>query len=256
MQSLLIGKPRKHDKSTYSSNIYWESKNKFLTFDLKNVRLCSLKRSDDDVYLFIKSKQHNNVFADLNATVIDIVKANCAKWFSQALSPDLIEDYYSNTLVYDKKLGNLIRIKCMSVNVDDITDTPLSCDIKVTLKTLRFFKQKFVLEWDLDELEMLEGPSKGLQGTLVGIDDSDGEEDDGDEEEEIPMPDDEDIGDIRRHMVERCVGRLEEVTELLERLNKEHKDLTEAMNRVKSEEDYNEFIKACHEAEELFLNHA
>jgi hypothetical protein len=241
MQSLLIGKPRKHDKSTYSSNVYWETKNKFLTFEISNAVMCGFKRSGEDVYLFIKSKPHNNAFADLNSTVIDIVKANCEKWFSQALSPDLIEDYYSDTLVYDKRFGNLIRLKCLSANADDLIDGQVKCNVKVTLKSLRFFKQKFVLEWDLDEIEIQE------QEVIANV------EYDDSEDEEIPMPDDEDMVEIRKDVKARCVTRIKDLEVHLSSLLKQKEELELLVESLDTVRDYDEFLRTCERVDEVLM---
>ena len=241
MQSLLIGKPRKHDSNTYTANVYWENKYNFFKLDLKNVLVATCKTSGDDVYVCMKSKAHNNTFADLNATVIDIVKDNCAKWFNNNMSADLIEDYYSNTLVYDKKHGNLIRVKCLSVDAEEIPQGKV-CNISLTLKSLRFYKQKFVLEWDMDDIEMVKGD------VIVPDDDDDVDLSD----DEIPMPHDEDLEDIRCEYVDKATCLSAELASKLDALLVQKNRLDELVDKIRVEKQYNAFLGLCEELENFF----
>lgn len=121
---------------------------------LSNAQLVHVKETNDDAqFAFMKNKPMYDYFYDLNARIVDIVKQNCGNWFNTNMNPDLIEDYYTNTLVYDKTHGDLIKLKIVGERMlpSDLVGTALN--LTLSAKHLRFYKQKFVLELEIDTYE-------------------------------------------------------------------------------------------------------
>ena len=145
-ENLFINKPKKSDKGTYICPIRGDG-DAIFKFDLENskiIRLKYLTLTDDEFYVYIQNKSCFDFMYDLNQKIIEIVKSNCGDWFKNNMNVDLIDEYYTNTLVYDKKYGDLIKLKCVGgVSFFEVEKT---YDLSVSLQHLRFYKQKFTLE--------------------------------------------------------------------------------------------------------------
>jgi hypothetical protein len=149
LSKLVINKPKKSN-GTYVCYIDQPFK-----LVLNNAQLIYLKtNTDDSQFIFLKNKQLYDYLCDLNDSIITIVKQNCGNWFNTNMSPDVIDDYYTNTLVYDKTHGDLIKLKI--TGEDKISKDLLNQKLNITLtaNNLRFYKQKFVLETLLDSHEI------------------------------------------------------------------------------------------------------
>ena len=106
VSDLMIAKPKKSEGSFICA-----IKQPFI-IDLSASQLVHIKDTNDSAqFVFLKNKKLYNYMYDLNNKIIDIVKDNCTSWFNTNMNADLIDDYYTNTLVYDKTHGDLIKIK-------------------------------------------------------------------------------------------------------------------------------------------------
>jgi hypothetical protein len=123
------------------------------------------------------------------------VKENCGSWFKSSLSDELIEDYFTSNIIYDKEMGQVIRFKCLN----DISDLEQNVyvNVEMTLKKIRFFKQKFVIEWDIEEIEVMD------QCAIIDLNEIE-------ELEDIPVPLVEEIEALKTtyktHMEKKIIG--------------------------------------------------
>ena len=148
--NMIINKPKKSDQNSYTCVISTKQKKTFSIL-LNKCNLVSLK----DQYLYLKTSNSDlDTFFDINATIIDIVKENCGEWFNNNMNMDLVEEYFINTLVYDKNQGDLIKIKLIS-DCKEVLDVNINYSLKLSLKHLRFYKQKFVIEFNIKDVEVL-----------------------------------------------------------------------------------------------------
>lgn len=200
MDTIVISKPRKNDNSTYVANVYMNAQKEKVVIDLSCAVPLYTKDMSEGTYIFIKCMVSNNIFYDLNEAVIENVKVNCGRWFSHSIEPFLIEEYYSNTLVYDKKHGIIIRLKCATPDAAEriMQYEKKLCDISLHLTSLRFFKQKFILEWYVNDIGLTK--TKHIDGNDIEDDNYVENED----ELELPMPSDEEITQIRNEYIGLC----------------------------------------------------
>lgn len=190
-----IERPKKDARGTFEGLI-WKSHNKKEHYQLviENARIVCVKCHGGEWYLYIQHTGITKDVCDLNTQVIHQVKENCASWFKNTLSDELIEDYFSHNIMFDKEMGQVIRFKCLN----DLSDVEPSVPVNliITMKKIRFFKQKFVLEWDIDEIEVLDPCSIVDLDAVAPSDD-----------EDIPMPTLEDVDAMKRTSVHALQDR-------------------------------------------------
>ena len=144
VNTLHIERPKKSEANTFVCPI------KNFSIDLTGAQLVGTKAP----YVFLKHKAMHNYMYDLNNKIIQIVKENCGVWFNTNMNPELIEDYYTNTLIYDKNHGDLIKLKLVKDLPAEVLNQTLS--LQLTATNLRFFKQKFVLECDVTDFSVMQ----------------------------------------------------------------------------------------------------
>lgn len=220
VHDMIICKPRRSDNNTYVCPIWNEKIRKPFTIELNKSIIIEKKKQNGQYFLYIKNNSICDLFYDLNVKIIDIVKENCTEWFNNNMNVELIDDYYTNTLIYDKKHGDLIKLKC--VNEQDNTLESLKCNLVITLEQLRFYKQKFVLECNIDSFD-----------TICEFTD----ETDMIQEDEIPLPTDEEIEMIKSEYNEKLTKRIMELKTNLESTEIMLKTLNETKNVLKYCED-------------------
>jgi len=182
----MISKPKKSDGGTYTCQM------KDTMLKLPGSVVVGLKQlTPDEFVLYIKNKKMYNDIYDINQNIIDTVKNNCTTWFNSNMNTDLIEDYFSNTLIYDKKHGDVIKLKFVDSASEDVV-LDQKADIVIECKQLRFYKQKFVLECELKSFETHD----------FAIDSDDGI-DITDEEEDIPCPNEEELTAIKKDYLKK-----------------------------------------------------
>lgn len=184
----MISKPKKSDGGTYTCQM------KDTTLKLPGSVVVGLKQlTPDEFVLYIKNKKMYDEIYDINQNIIDTVKNNCTSWFNSNMNTDLIEDYYSNTLVYDKKHGDVIKLKFVDSESENIILNQ-KADIVIECKQLRFYKQKFVLECELKSFETHEFAMDSDDGENVAEDD-----------EDIPCPNEEELAAIKKEYLQKVV---------------------------------------------------
>ncbi len=146
---ILILKPRKID-NTYVCPIYYSVKKEHFQMKFTNVIVTSVKplKHRNEFILDFKNKNYYNFLFDLNAFIVNIVKEKSTIWFNNNMNVDLIDDYYTNPLLYDKNNGDIIRLKCIGEeNIQENIGKKI--DITIQFNQLKFYKQKFLLECEI-----------------------------------------------------------------------------------------------------------
>lgn len=199
-----IERPKKDARGTFEGLI-WKSQTKkeHYQLDIKNAKIVRVKCHGGEWYMYIQHAGITKQVCDLNTDVIQQVKEHCASWFKSALSDELIEDYFSHNIVFDKELGQVIRFKCLN-DLSDI-EAGVPANIVITMKKIRFFKQKFVLEWDVEEIEVLD------PCVIVDIENAAASDDD-----DIPMPTLEEIHNMKSNILAVLHGKKEELEQQLQ----------------------------------------
>lgn len=235
---LNITKPKKRENGTYAGNIFLDEKNRYVLHAPSSIIVAEKDISEAEKYIYIKNKKINNEVCDLNKAVIDIVKDNCENWFRNSINPDLVEEYYTNTIVYDKKYGDLIRLKVVEFEHEMPMHKPVN--LVLTLTNIRFYKQKFVIEWVLEEVK----PATLDVRNLFDVDESD-------EEEAVAEPLCEDIESIceeyMRILSDRKQVLHEQLNEVQTKLD-QLLGLEDLLSKVQSEET---FFQICEQLDKF-----
>lgn len=223
LSNLIINKPKKSN-GTYVC--YIDQPFKLI---LNNSQLVYIKdNNDDSQFIFVKNRQLYDYFCDLNDLIISIVKKNCGKWFNTNMNPDSIDDYFTNTIVYDKTHGDLIKLK---VTGEDKIDKDLlnqKLNITLTANNLRFYKQKFVLECLLDNHEI-----------TCDIIDFSSDEEVLSEEDDEPLPSASELSEMKVEVIDTCEKNIKELETKIKNLANE----LERYNVIKSEMEQTEDIQ-------------
>lgn len=228
LADLHITKPKKRENGTYAGNIFVSEKERYRLNAPNSVIVGEKGISEAEKYIYIKNRKINNAICDLNKAVIDVVKENCYSWFKNNINAELVDEYYTNTIVYDKKYGDLIRLKVIDLEHEVPLNQPVH--LQLDLVNIRFYKQKFVIEWVLQEVRT----STLDVRSLFDVEETDSEE-------EIALPLSEDMMSICDEY--KCVlsdrkAMLEEEKERIEHKLKELMKLEEALGGVTSEESF------------------
>lgn len=243
-----ILKPKRSSNGTYESLIYKNNKKDIITLKIHKAFIIDIKQTNDhDYYLTLKQKSIAKDICIINEKIISYVKDNCGSWFKNNLSDDLIEDYFTSNIMYDKERGQLIRFKC--TNDISILSTNTYVDITLYIKLIRFYKQKFVVEWEVHEIEVDDKSDKLLiQSDIEDPDDSDDIDD-------IPYPDDEELNKSMTETKTRYINLLnheqlsiqKQISDLIEKKN----ILDQNIIRLNSAVDFYEVYSICHYLDEL-----
>lgn len=222
-----ITKPKRQSNGTYLGDIFITGSYP-VKIKVKEAYILSVKQINRDVSddgepayaLSFKQSLYRSIFCDITAQVLQIVKDNCNSWFKVSLTHDTIEDYFINNVLYDKNRGEFIRVKC----INDVSQVPINvtANLEISLQHIRFYKQQFVLEWMLDEVEIIEGKTT--------------------EEDDIPAPTEDDITCIKARARYLGESLIHDYDSNIVRLSKRIKLIQSALNNLKISQDINDVL--------------
>ena len=246
VDKIIISKPRKSNGS-YICPVAYNTKADKLMYGFKNATLvkCKPLQQRDETMVFLKCKHAIDFICDLNALVIETIKDKSRIWFNNEMNIELIDDYFTNTLVYDKKYGDMIRLKC--IGAESMIESYLGkkVDVEITFEHIRFFKQKFVIECTI---ESMKGACPEEFGTWSINSDA---EEETDAVEDQPSPSCEDV----RIIVDETVAL---AARYLDHLRGQHDELAAKIAAVeeKKEEllstfDIHKIISICEDLESM-----
>ena len=227
---LLISKPKKRENGTYTSSVFYKEKSQKFHLRCPSAVVVSKKDiSEAEQYIYVKCKHIKDTIYDLNKDIIEIVKDNCVSWFKNNLQPELIDEYFVSTLVYDKKYGDLIRLKC----IDMEADIPIKkyLNMELTLTNIRFYKQKFVFEWVVTSVEEFQDFCE--------------EERNNSDDEDAPVPDYDDMNQILDEYVCKVEEKLHDVSERIKKCQEEKVYWEDILARLKQNMTEEHFLTTC-----------
>lgn len=171
--SININKPRKQQESLFGKIFYQESEPLYAYF--YNVRFLKQKhvRHHEGSYqiFYVKgNSSQTQKLAELDEFCKEHVKDNAARWFSKGLDENIIDEYYTSSLILSPADGLVMKLK-VTGTLETFDDGRY--DLLLRMKGLRFYKQRFIPEWELSA-------AKHVQGNFLDtlIDDSDNPYDD------------------------------------------------------------------------------
>lgn len=150
VSELAVARPKKSD-GTFVCSI----KAPFV-IDLQGTLVHTKDTNDGAQFAFLKCQKapHYDYIYDLNNEIVSQVKSNCSTWFNTNMNPELIDDYYTATLIYDKTHGDLIKLKVFGEQLFPAELVGSSLNVQLSARQLRFYKQKFVLETAIESYEI------------------------------------------------------------------------------------------------------
>lgn len=231
MYTIRIVKPKKQEDGTYEGTIYIDNKKKFV-LQLQNAYVINTKTvNDSEHYMFVKDKKRLDDVYELNTQIIEYVKQHCSSWFKINLDENLIEDYFCSNILYKKKIGEFLKFKC----VNELSEIPerIHANITMTLQQIRFYKQKFVLEWAVDEVEILNDSDIVEQDACHAT------------EEDIPCPSEEDIVYMKDTYMQDAKRKVERIQAEIKSLTDKKAVLEQKVEKLESEGifDYQQLSK-------------
>lgn len=241
--SIIVSKPKKQDNN-YICPIYFtqdQSKKKKLEHSFTNSTLIDIKRTKtNENFIYIKSKKNNNYMFDLNEIIINIVKEKSQLWFNNNMNIDLIDDYYTSTIIYNKQHGDIIKLKIIDDNFDILKEHLLKkIDIGIVFEHIKFYKQKFVLECTINNINFDDNSDNIDNESIHSEQDSD-----------IPSPNDEDILNIKSEYLlklDNLINTQQEQLHAIQNKIKEYQEHKELLNNS----ELNAIISICDKIENL-----
>ncbi len=243
LYNFIITTPKKRENGSFSGNIYLQEKNnRFILLLPKSLVISNKYIDESSSYIYIKNVKFNNIMYDINDSIIEIVKSKCNEWFKNSLNPSLIEEYYTNTIVYDRKHGDLLRLKC--IDYDKHIENDKYQSLTITLLNIRFYKQKFVIEWKVQLVDDNDILSEAETLSLV--------------DEDLALPDFEDMNNIKNDYIEKINKKIEEINlnknNILEEINILESNIKKLNKEIEILDEYEINIKNKNEELKLINN--
>jgi len=224
MGSLSIQKPKKHQDSLFGKFVGDDENS--TSYYFYNVHVIKHKRVShhDGAYtvLYIKTpKDIIRKLVEFDDFCKDHVRMNASRWFAKSLDENVIDEYYMSSVVVSPSDGCLVKLKLR--NVEELLE-PMRYDVLLSIRGLRFYKQRFVAEWELCGVKRLE------TDFVSSYDEGDSDEDaifgDIEGNNGVVEVNDEDLQGISADLVSRIESKIETINQQigplqieLERLN-------------------------------------
>jgi hypothetical protein len=236
--------PRKLDGSTYTCQLYHKNNNNTKSNVCILFNKVQIISNDNNTLILKSSKKDDmqNIMFDLNAYIIENVKNNYQHWFVSNMNPEYIEEYYSNTLIYNKEHGDLIKLKCISGNELINPKDNTKYDIEIIFKNLRFYKQKFVLECTIKNCE-----ESNTKYELINDNESIQESDNDDEM--MPEPEPEELLLIKNSYIKKIKSINKNINNNIKELQDKKNLLINLMAELQISEQYSEIVSICEQIE-------
>ena len=196
IDKVIISKPKKQD-ATYICPLSYNTKQEALEIKIDKALVVSVKplqtRNENMLTIKVNNKLVKT-FADLNYHVLETVKNKSQLWFKNNLNIELVEDYFSNLVHFDKKYGDVLKLKIIGNDEQFKSFLGQNVSINIIAEHVRFYKQKFVIEFTIHDITVCK--------STYALQESEAEE----EEEDLPFP----SCDVILNMKEECLAKLEE----------------------------------------------
>lgn len=202
--------------------------------------IVTIKETSNTLILKSKDKTMTRYMDDLNDKILNIVKENSASWFHSRIDDDLIEEYYISTLQYDKRKGETIRLKLKNIEeVEEAKDFDTDVKVVVTFKGLKFYKQKFYPEFQVNLVEALEGSNEPM------FHDDEHQDEIFVDEDEHPLPSYEEVMSMKEDYLRSLKKSCDELADQLRQIEIMYNDKFEKLTNLSSCENVAEIIEMC-----------
>jgi len=239
--NIIISKPRKIE-NTYICPIYYNQIKNKLQITFTNMIILSFKplKNRNEFVLYCKNKNYNNFLFDFSSFIIEQVKEKSMEWFKNDHLVDLIDDYYTSPLTYDKKHGDIISFKCIGDEEIIKNNIGKKTNIVIQFTQLKFYKQKFLLECEVIN----------LNETNINYDLID-DENEYNIIEEIPEPNIDDINKIKKEYIDNSQKYILELRNMSSEIESKIKALEHIKFNLLNTNNIENVIPLCNDLEKL-----
>lgn len=218
--SLTIQKPKKHQESLFGKIVSEHDSAASVFF--YNVRIVKHKRVShhDGAYTVLYLKVAKDVLkkiAELDDFCKDHVRMNASRWFAKSLDENVIDEYYMSSIVMSPNDGCLVKLKLK--NTEDLLKS-MRYDVILAIYGLRFYKQRFVAEWEIGSVKLLENDFVGSY--------ADNSDDDSDDDDGVDVAT-EDLNAIADDLLSRISIKMNSFDEKLQHLDAFYKQLSDPL---------------------------
>lgn len=231
-----ISKPKRHSSGTYEGQIYKNAKKEYITINIKRCRIVALKNNNEDNYIYVKEPNIAKTICELTDKMLKIVKENISTWFHNTMSSDIIDDYFIPNIIYDKSYGQLIKFKILNEVNNIQKDQYVNIDISV--RKIRFFKQKFVTEWHIEDIK-----NEDIFSNISNIEEFDNED--------IPIPDHEEIQTLKKQYIRSINNELSIINDKLSLLTDRKNMFLGALNKISECDNFSDISNLCDHLDKL-----
>lgn len=220
----------KRDEDVYVCRIcYNGSKNVHIKLDL--VRIMDIKESSI-VYVAV-GKEWLHTILDIEDVLLQKTKEHAHEWFNTRMTPDIIEDFFTSSIVVHKKYGHVLKLCCKNESIQASFKPRALCNLVLTLSGLKFYKKKFNLIWSIDTYEPIAMDAKEAEDT-ENMDPADIL----DEEDRLFLgPDACDLETIWKDLAERAQNQLHLLTERRDSLTRQLESVHQSLEKVRHSMD-------------------
>ncbi len=227
-----ISKPKKQDDSLFGKITHGgETALKVYLYGVHSIRH---KAVGEYSVLYAKvPRKVLRALAEFDEHAKEHVRENAARWFTKSLDENVIDEYYMSSLVTLPADGTVAKLKLVgdknasSPHQPNLLE-PGRYDLLLRVKGLRFFKQRFVAEWELVAVKRL---GDDLVSSFLDDEDS-SQEGELEEEGESAMPTEDDLAGISAHLQATIEARLAPLQNEVERLLKLRSELEQHTKSV------------------------
>lgn len=233
-ENLTISKPKKTEDSLFGSMALDNNRLNIHYYNVEVMKHTKIRHlTKYYTVLFLKvSKTICKKMLEFDSHCVDQVRDNISGWFAKALDENVIEEYYTNSVSICKSNGFVLKLKLQGG--DDILESG-KYNLIVSLKGLRFYKQRFIPEWEIVGAERLE---EDFLNSIVEDDDDVWKEEDTVEVESLPEPTEEEMFQI-------VDGLRERISHDKNDLVSKYKSLKHLISQYKGlEDELDEFINS------------
>lgn len=138
-------KDPKKDDDVYVCRIHYNGQKK-MELSMTMVRIVEIKESVAYIRL---PKEWLRTLLEIEDAALRIAKNKASTWFNNRLTEDIVEEYFSSSIIVHKKYGQVLKVTCRN-SVSGLVCGTLS-NIVLNLNSLKFYKKKFNLVWSIDE---------------------------------------------------------------------------------------------------------
>lgn len=210
LAQVVISKPKKQEDSLFGRISFGQGNETAKTY-FYNVQCIHHKRVGDYSVIYIKvPRPVLHTLAEFDEHAKAHVRENAARWFTKSLDENVIDEYYMSSLVTLPKDGTVAKLKLIGSPSIELLD-PGRYDLMLGIKGLRFFKQRFVAEWELLAVKRL---GDDMVSSFVEEEDSESGEADAAE----VLPTDEEMANIVSHLRARLDASIAPMQQKIARL--------------------------------------